>query len=127
MQDITAASPDAVYESKAESEVFVASDAINGILSLIEKSVKHKETRLLMGRLLRQTAVLRKNLDKKVLRTLVNSCVPVASPAHGYLLGAIQEVWFPYTRLFTVCSTQPEHKALGRRMRWMKAMTPWQL
>lgn len=91
MQDITAPSPDAVSESKAESEAFVASDAINGILSLIEKSVKHKETRLLMGRLLRQTAVLRKHLDKKVLRTLVNSCVPVASPAHGYLLGAIQE------------------------------------
>jgi 26S proteasome regulatory subunit N3 len=122
VQDISAVGSDTVADSKAESEAFNATDAINGILLLIEKSVKHKETRLLMGRLLRQTAVLRKHLDSKVLKTLVNSCVPVALPAHGYLIQAIPEVCSRFIKLKDF-GNRAEHAVSHRGTTWMKGMS----
>lgn len=64
-------------------------DALKNAVKLIEKSVKLKDTRLLMGRLMRQTAAIRKGLNADNIRYLLKYIS--SSPSAAYLQSQIQD------------------------------------
>ena len=81
-----AASPGvASVPSTKAPEPPTAREALQGIVTLLEKSVRLKDTRLLMGRLLRQTAVLRKQLTADALRNFINTNLTESSAARSFL------------------------------------------
>ena len=59
---------------------------------LIEKAVAQKETRTLFGRLLRQTAAVRKQLTAHDLQAFLAEALPPASPAAAALAEAVKQV-----------------------------------
>jgi 26S proteasome regulatory subunit N3 len=61
-------------------------EMIKGILSLLEKSVKLKDTRLLLGRLLRQTAVFRKSMNVHALQTFLCSSFTPENDTFQFLM-----------------------------------------
>lgn len=65
---------------------------MQGIVSLLEKSVKTKETRLLMGRLMRQTAQLRGHMTAADLESFITIYLPADSKSGAYLAGFIKQV-----------------------------------
>jgi hypothetical protein len=67
-------------------------EALQSIVALIDKSVKSKETRLQSGRLLRQTAVARRQITAADLASFLGVNLPEDSPAKGYLLGVVAKV-----------------------------------
>jgi 26S proteasome regulatory subunit N3 len=58
---------------------------------LLEKAVRAKETRVLSGRLLRQTAAVRRALDADTLANYVREALPAGLPARGLLLDALSK------------------------------------
>jgi hypothetical protein len=70
-------------------------EALQSIVGLIEKSVKSKETRLQSGRLLRQTAVARRQITAADLTAFLGASLPDDSPAKAYLLGVVGKVRRP--------------------------------
>ena len=58
---------------------------------LLEKAVRAKETRVLSGRLLRQTAAVRRQLDAEVLAGYVREALPAALPSRGVLLAHLSK------------------------------------
>lgn len=65
---------------------------MQGIVALLEKSVKTKETRLLMGRLMRQTAQLRGHMNAADLGSFISTYLPADSKSGAYLAGYIKQV-----------------------------------
>jgi 26S proteasome regulatory subunit N3 len=63
---------------------------MQGIVSLLEKSVKTKEMRLLMGRLMRQTAQLRGHMNASDLNSFIGTYLPADSKSGAYLAGYIK-------------------------------------
>ncbi len=99
-----------------EPKPFSTPDALQGIVSLLEKSVKTKDTRLLMGRLLRQTAQVRKHLTGAHLEAFIKNNVPESVPAHAYLLAATQQVrqllQGSDALAYTICSSHTQNACL---------------
>jgi len=58
---------------------------------LLEKAVRAKETRVLSGRLLRQTAAVRRALDADTLAGYVREALPAGLPARDMLLDALSK------------------------------------
>ena len=58
---------------------------------LLEKAVRAKETRVLSGRLLRQTAAVRRQLDAEVLAEYVREALPAVLPSRGVLLAHLSK------------------------------------
>jgi 26S proteasome regulatory subunit N3 len=71
---------------------YSASEGMQGIVTLLERSVKTKETRLLMGRLMRQTAQLRGHMTAADLNTFITTYLPADSKSGAYLAGYIKQV-----------------------------------
>ncbi|GMH40864.1 hypothetical protein BSKO_08768 [Bryopsis sp. KO-2023] len=70
-------------------------ERLRGLLGLISQAVKEKDTRALMGRVLRETAGIRSGFGSEVLIALISEVLPVASGARGILvekLGQVSEV-----------------------------------
>lgn len=67
-------------------------EVLRNVIKLLEKSVKTKETRLLTGRLLRQTATLRKHLTPELLRGFVKEFLPTDLQANGLLLSQLDKL-----------------------------------
>lgn len=68
-----------------------AQDLLANNVALLEKAVRMKDTRLVMGRVLRQTGTVRKLLQPDVLSTFVRSTLPEGNPARPMLLAAINK------------------------------------
>lgn len=68
------------------------SEAMSGVVSLLEKSVKNKETRLVMGRLMRATALLRAHMHGADLVSFVRAYLPEDSASAAFLLPRIKQV-----------------------------------
>lgn len=66
--------------------------ALKSNVTLLEKAVALKDTRLLMGRLLRQTATVRKQLDSPLLQELLQGVLPQGSATRTYLLDVLSKV-----------------------------------
>ncbi|KAK9819846.1 hypothetical protein WJX72_003182 [[Myrmecia] bisecta] len=60
-------------------------------VALIDKAVRSKDTRLLTGRLLRQTALLRKQLTPDALTAFVKQALPAGLPAQALLLDHLRK------------------------------------
>lgn len=65
---------------------------MQGIVALLDKSVRTKETRLLMGRLMRQTAQLRGHMNAADLQAFVSTYLPAGSKSGAYLEGFVKQV-----------------------------------
>lgn len=61
-------------------------------ISLLESAVRSKETRVLAGRLLRQTTAVRKNLTAENLSDFVTSVLPRGYPGTSLLLAHLKKV-----------------------------------
>jgi hypothetical protein len=71
---------------------YSAAEGMQAVIALLEKSVKTKETRLLMGRLLRQTAALRKAMSGSDLAGFIAAYLPPGLPSAAFLAGFVQQV-----------------------------------
>jgi 26S proteasome regulatory subunit N3 len=88
-----APSPIPLQEVKDEPpKPYSAREGMQGIVALLEKSVKTKETRLLMGRLMRQTAQLRGHINASDLDSFISTYLPADSKSGAYLAGYIKQV-----------------------------------
>lgn len=61
-------------------------------VALIKKAVDQKETRTLFGRLLRQTAAVRRRLSAADLAAFLEEALPASSPAAAQLVEVIKQV-----------------------------------
>ncbi|KAL4447173.1 hypothetical protein ABPG77_007206 [Micractinium sp. CCAP 211/92] len=61
-------------------------------VALIKKAVEQKETRTLFGRLLRQTAAVRRRFSAADLSAFLEGALPASSPAAAQLVEAVKQV-----------------------------------
>lgn len=94
-EQVAAAAADAAVPAKdaeqQQPKPFSVKEGMQGIVSLLEKSVKTKETRLLMGRLMRQTAMVRKHMTASDLARFVKTYLPQDSSSAGFLQGYLKQ------------------------------------
>ena len=62
------------------------------ILALLERAVKSKDTKLLVGRLLRQTASIRTQLQPDVITAFLAEAFPADHPTKTFLQAQINKV-----------------------------------
>lgn len=70
-----------------------ALDRLRGLVSLISQAVKEKDTRALMGRVLRETAGIRPGFDAPLLKAFITEVLPSGVAAKGILLEKLSQVW----------------------------------
>jgi hypothetical protein len=81
--------------SKVEAIRPSADVQLANILVLLERAVKSKDTKLLVGRLLRQTASIRAQLQPEVLTAFLEEAFPADHPTRTFLLGQLNKVTLP--------------------------------
>lgn len=93
-QAVAAPATEAVPAAKQDEQPkpFSVKDGMQGIFSLLEKSVKTKETRLLMGRLMRQTAMVRKHMTATDLSGFIKAYLPETSTSAEFLATYLKQV-----------------------------------
>lgn len=91
---------------------YSASEGMQGIVALLERSVKTKETRLLMGRLMRQTAQLRSHMTAADLDTFITTYLPADSKSGAYLAGYIKQVTATQISSCICVDLRPHHLAV---------------
>jgi 26S proteasome regulatory subunit N3 len=92
VQEQAAAAVQPKDAEQQQPKPFSVKEGMQGIVSLLEKSVKTKETRLLMGRLMRQTAMVRKHMTASDLARFVKTYLPEDSSSAGFLQGYLKQV-----------------------------------
>eukprot|EP00882_Tetradesmus_deserticola_P014365 GHRQ01015276.1.p1 GENE.GHRQ01015276.1~~GHRQ01015276.1.p1 ORF type:complete len:403 (+),score=216.15 GHRQ01015276.1:614-1822(+) len=85
------AAPSAKDAEQQQPKPFSVKEGMQGIITLLEKAVKTKETRLLMGRLMRQTAMVRKHMTASDLVAFINTYLPMDSKSAGFLKGYVMQ------------------------------------
>lgn len=94
-EQAAAAAADAAAPAKdaeqQQPKPFSVKEGMQGIVNLLDKSVKTKETRLLMGRLMRQTAMVRKHMTAGDLACFVKTYLPEDSSSAGFLQGYLKQ------------------------------------
>lgn len=68
------------------------SDNLRHAVTLLHKSVKQKETRLLTGRLLRQTAAIRKQLTREAILAFLSQHLPADDVSRVFLQSQLEQV-----------------------------------
>ncbi|GLI66345.1 hypothetical protein VaNZ11_010128 [Volvox africanus] len=66
-------------------------DKLKSVVALVEKSVKAKDTRLLIGRLLRQTASVRKQLTATSVKCFLQQTLPAGLESRAFLCSRVQQ------------------------------------
>lgn len=77
-------------EAPAEVPGPTCLDTLNANLVLIRKAVATRETRLLVGRCLRQTATARSQFTPELLEDFFSKTLAEASPVRGLILHAVK-------------------------------------
>ena len=77
--------------STPESET-TASGQLASILVLLEKSVRVKDTKMIVGRLMRQTAAIRTRLDDYVLTSFIEEALPAEHSTRVFLISQVKTV-----------------------------------
>ena len=80
---------------------------LDNSLKLLDRAVRTKDTRLVSGRLLRQTAGVRSKLTSENLQKFVAKTLPESFSAREVLLGILQQV------CFTPCSRFRQYECRG--------------
>ena len=78
-------------EGRPDEQATVSS-ALDANLALLERAVRARDTRLLIGRLLRQTAAIRKRLSHNTLVAFVRKALPPGSSTHALLTAQLDQV-----------------------------------
>ncbi|KXZ51995.1 hypothetical protein GPECTOR_10g1017 [Gonium pectorale] len=65
--------------------VVTVEEKLKAVVALVEKSVKTKDTRLLIGRLLRQTASVRKQLTPSIVKAFLQRTLPTDLESRAFL------------------------------------------
>jgi 26S proteasome regulatory subunit N3 len=81
-----------VAASAPEASPATLEDKLKAVVGLVAKSVKSKDTRLLLGRLLRQTARLRKQLTVQGVKAFLQQTLPDDLESRALLLAAVDQV-----------------------------------
>lgn len=68
------------------------SENLRHAVTLLQKSVKQKETRLLTGRLLRQTAAIRKQLTRETIMAFLTQHLPAEDASRIFLQAQLEQV-----------------------------------
>lgn len=93
MKDKAAAeAPAAATEAAPEAAPPTVADSLAANIKLIGKAVQAKETRAVFGKVLRQTAAVRKQLTAGELQAFVSSVLPADHPSAQTLLTALAQV-----------------------------------
>jgi hypothetical protein len=71
-------------------------DKLKAVVALVEKSVKAKDTRLLIGRLLRQTASVRKQLTASNVKCFLQQTLPADLESRAFLCSHVEQVNFTF-------------------------------
>ncbi|PSC71553.1 26S proteasome regulatory subunit [Micractinium conductrix] len=91
MAEAEAPNPDKGDQEKTTPEPQRPLVVLRGGLAVIKKAVEQKETRTLFGRLLRQTAGVRRRLTAADLTAFLNGALPQGSPVVQQLVDAVQQ------------------------------------
>ncbi|KAG2439463.1 hypothetical protein HXX76_004818 [Chlamydomonas incerta] len=88
--------PDAPKANGAEAATTAAApatvgDKLKSVVALVEKSVKAKDTRLLIGRLLRQTASVRKQLTAANVKAFLRQTLPADLESRAFLTSQVEQ------------------------------------
>lgn len=83
---------DAMVTDDAPAPQTTPISVLQSNVALLEKAVKLKDTRLMIGRVLRQTANIRKQLDIPLLQTFLQESLAKGLPTQGYLLDVLSKV-----------------------------------
>ena len=97
MKDAEAQSTTAKPSSKESKEDAppappAVADQLSAIVALLEASVRAKETRVLVGRLLRQTTAVRCRLNTENLTAFIKATLPEGFPGTDLLLSHLSSV-----------------------------------
>lgn len=79
-------------DSKAAVAEASPSAQLASILVLLERSVRAKDTKMIVGRLMRQTAAVRSKLDADNLATFIEEALPADQPTRPYLISQLKKV-----------------------------------
>lgn len=107
--DAPAAEPVSAVEKKAEAAKPKPGAQLSALLLLLERAVKVKDTKLLVGRLLRQTAAVRKQLTPEILTAFLEDALPAGHPTRIYLLAQLSKVR----------SNETNHGVEERKLSWI--------
>ena len=69
-----------------------ANSQLASILVLLEKSVRAKDTKMIVGRLMRQTAAIRSRLDADVLTSFIEEALPAEHSTRVFLISQVRKV-----------------------------------
>lgn len=69
-----------------------ANGQLASILVLLEKSVRAKDTKMIVGRLMRQTAAIRSRLNAEVLTTFIEEALPAEHSTRVFLISQVRKV-----------------------------------
>lgn len=81
--------------SKTNAPEIPASTQLADILVLLEKSVRAKDTKIIVGRLMRQTAAVRSRLEPGILTTFIEEAVPAQHSTRSFLVSQLIKVGQP--------------------------------
>ena len=115
------AASDAADAQQSEPQLST-SEQLTANLAILEKAVSLKETRMISGRLLRQTGAIRHQLTPKLLSSFVTKALPNDAPLKDTLLSQLK-VHLPSLLHRPVCRTSHLHLHTGSRlmmMRWTR-------
>ena len=78
-----------------ETKQITVQSSLKGIVSLLESTVKTKDTRLLAGRLHRQTAAIRSQLTNEILSEFISTYLsgPEATASKVFLMEQVRSLW----------------------------------
>lgn len=80
-------------KKEPEEQPLSVSTQLTANVAFLESAVRAKETRVIAGRLLRQTTALRKRLDADSLTDFLKFVFPEGYPGTSLLLSHLSKVW----------------------------------
>ncbi|KAK9863142.1 hypothetical protein WJX84_002498 [Apatococcus fuscideae] len=89
--DKVATAPGSSGEDSKEPTTLTVAAQLRANVALLERAVEAKDTRLIVGRLLRQTAAIRRQLQPQILTSLVENILPESCPSRGLLLEQLSQ------------------------------------
>lgn len=92
MAEAEGAAPAKPEEQKEDKQPPSPLAVLRSGVALIKKAVEQKETRTLFGRLLRQTAAVRRRFTAADLTAFLEGALPASSPAAAQLVEAVKQV-----------------------------------
>ena len=94
MEDAPVENGDASKDHKPGPIPINVETQLDNSLKLLDRAVRIKDTRLISGRLLRQTAAIRSKLTAEILYAFIEQTLPESFSARETLLGVLQQVAF---------------------------------